>query len=183
MGRANREEHPEFFNSHRIVVSVATRRRRWKLHTFASTEHDCWASAGYDEMEMVPAVRHDPWDWAGRGPLADIPVAHLATGVDIPTPTLIFILDALRFYRRHKVDLDDIKRVVSQLGSQISRVGELPTISPADGLDPTPPDGRRIERMTVVDGRLEPTGEIRVTPRRHAIDALYSGILARCTTV
>ena len=54
---------------------------------------------------------------------------NLADGVDIPTSTLKAVLDALRSGERHKADLADIKRVISQLGS---RIGKLEGLSDED---------------------------------------------------
>lgn len=181
MGRFNRQDHPDFFEDHRIVASMQGRRGRRKLHTFASKESSCMDLADHC-LEPVPAIQSAPWRWVGRGMLHEMSVASLASGVDVPASTLIVILDALRHFGRHRVDLDDIKLVVSQLGSQISHVHKLPTEPPRDGIYTTHPDGR-MERMTrASSGGLEPTGEVVVT-RRGAVDALYVAICARCTTL
>ena len=45
---------------------------------------------------------------------------HLADGADVSPETLTVILDALRSDQRHKVDLTDLKCVISQLGSRNS---------------------------------------------------------------
>lgn len=44
----------------------------------------------------------------------------------IPVHIANVIFDALRADKRHRVDIDDMKTVVSQLGSQISGLGQLP---------------------------------------------------------
>lgn len=50
---------------------------------------------------------------------------HLSDGVDLDAADLAVILDALRSDERHQVDIADMKRVVSQLGSRIARLGAL----------------------------------------------------------
>jgi hypothetical protein len=56
-------------------------------------------------------------------PLGD--TVHLAPGVDVSKAVLTVILDALRSDERHKLDLGDLKVVVSELGSRIAQLGSL----------------------------------------------------------
>ena len=51
-------------------------------------------------------------------------------GFDLPIAIGSVILDAVRAYGRHEVDVDNLKVVVSQLGSYITRLGTL-TAEPA----------------------------------------------------
>lgn len=50
---------------------------------------------------------------------------RLADGVDVSPQALCLILDALRSAGRHEVDVDDIKVVMSQLGSLLNRLASL----------------------------------------------------------
>jgi len=182
VSRANRIDAPEFFGAHRITVSATTRRGRKQLHRFASGERTEWEPY-HDGPNVgpVPVTRSAPWIWVQGGtapgrPLREIRVAHLADGVDVSTQTLTFILDALRHASRHHVDLQAIRLVVSQLGSRISGIGELPSEPPMDGIYRTLADGS-MERL-LPSGR--PSGDAPVFTREAATRALYREIVMRC---
>lgn len=71
-----------------------------------------------------------PWS---RGPgqlsvgdLLDERRIPFARGVEPRGDTLAVVLDALRSGGRHRVDIADVKVVLSQLGSRITRLGSLP---------------------------------------------------------
>ncbi len=51
---------------------------------------------------------------------------NLAKSVDVPGATLMLVFDALVSGGRHRIDLADINRIVSQLGSRIARFDTLP---------------------------------------------------------
>lgn len=120
---------PEWHETDRITVSRTTRLGRTNLHVFAAESGSrSWRGAG---------------DW--NGGIDRLETVHLADGVDIAAGTMAFILDALRSDERHHVDIDDIKLVVSQLGSQIARIPELPTLARRDS--PTP---EQVEQLTTV---------------------------------
>ena len=51
---------------------------------------------------------------------------ELDQGLAPTGPVLSTLLDALRLDRRTKVDMADLKRVVSQLGSQIAALEKIP---------------------------------------------------------
>ncbi len=135
---------PEWHETDRIAVSRTTRRGRARLHWF-------WVESGSRS-----------WQGAGEwnGGIDRLETVHLADGVDIAAGTMAFILDALRSDGRHHVDIDDINLVVSQLGSQIARIPELPTLARRDS--PTP---ERVEQLTTV---------------RLIRKALYKEVLRRC---
>ena|GEM_PF-4855597 len=136
---------PEWHEADRITVSRTTRLGRAKLHEFAvdNSGGGSWWGAG---------------EW--NGGIGRLETVHLADGVDIAAGTLAFILDALRSDGRHHVDIDDINLVVSQLGSQIARILELPTLARRDS--PTP---EQVEQLTTV---------------RLIRKALYKEVLRRC---
>jgi hypothetical protein len=99
---------------YRVVVTERTRHGRVKRHTFVLDEgtEDCPGGPYWHA-----ARREDP-PWGFGDPL---PVTvTLAQGVDIPATTLAAILDALVSKARHRIDLKDIKVIVSQLGSHIA---------------------------------------------------------------
>jgi hypothetical protein len=58
--------------------------------------------------------------------LRDYTTVHLADGVDPSASALAVILNAVRSGRRREVDLHDVKVVLSQLGSRITRLEQLP---------------------------------------------------------
>ena len=64
------------------------------------------------------------WWGVPRRPLA--PVEHLANGVDVSAAMLTAIFEALVSKGRHRIELADLKRVVSQLGSRIAQLDALP---------------------------------------------------------
>jgi hypothetical protein len=57
--------------------------------------------------------------------LIDHKSVDLTPGFDIPVTALTVVLDALRSDGRRKVDVGDIKLIVSQLGSRITQLGGL----------------------------------------------------------
>lgn len=61
----------------------------------------------------------------GSESMKQVPV-RLAQGVDVQPAVLSVILNALHSHGRHEVDIGDIKVVVSQLGSVISKFIALP---------------------------------------------------------
>jgi hypothetical protein len=147
--RAQRDRAALFFTSGRnsqffvdreqIVISVATPHGRRNLYTFSNKEdlQVGWRVA--TPPAKIPASS-EPFDArfgtafkqrnASLGvdvnsPLLDTGTVHLEDGFDPPASTLSFILDALHSDKRHEVDLDDIKSVVSQLGSRIAQLNKL----------------------------------------------------------
>jgi len=132
-----------------ITVTVQTRHGRTNLHTFgiqSEAEHLGWfietpASSKQLKERTVPGVPflvgaptgqrrrigaryYMPIGTRSYGPIDDGPI-HLGPGVDIGRRALNVILDALRSDQRPTVDLADIKAVVSQLGSHMSRLDNL----------------------------------------------------------
>ena len=132
-----------------ITVTVQTRHGRTNLHTFSiqpEAEHLGWfaeSPASHKQLKertvpglalptsWPPPPRRDigtrygaPIGTRNYGPIDDPPI-HLAAGVDVPRRALNVILDALRSDQRPRVDLADIKTVVSQLGSQIKKIDSL----------------------------------------------------------
>lgn len=124
-----------------ITVSTASRHGRTKLHTFGKeteAEHLRWfiethSSRKELNQRKVPGVPlPTPWPPPPRRDLGaayydELPSGslHLAEGVDISGDTLTVVLDALRSAQRHEVDLDDLRRVVSQCGGRISNLEQL----------------------------------------------------------
>jgi hypothetical protein len=124
-----------------ITVSATTNRGRTKLHTFGKlveAEHLDWFAETHASRKQVQQRRipgcalPSPWpppprrrlgtalyDQLGDGTI------HLADGVDLSAATLTVILNALRSDDRHEIDVDDLKTVLSQLGSLISQLREL----------------------------------------------------------
>ena len=45
---------------------------------------------------------------------------------EVPVPAANIIFDAVRNVGRHAVDIDDMKRILSQLGSEIAKLRQLP---------------------------------------------------------
>jgi|SRR6185312_1629476 len=90
--------------------------------------------------------RGERWLGTDSRPLPD--VIDLAKGVDVSRGTLEVVFDALVSAERHRIDVADLKRVVSQLGSRIRQLNNL-------------------------------SGE----QRRLAEPALYTEILARCSSM
>lgn len=119
---------------YRVLVSDRTHHGRRKLHTFVvHTAGERWcrepdiAKAVRGQFDRGQGTPRNPVDLAEAGmlrtPLAD--VEHLAPGVDVSGPTLAFIFEALASGGRHEVDLKDLNRIVSQLGSLIARTAAL----------------------------------------------------------
>lgn len=50
---------------------------------------------------------------------------RLARGVDVPGSALAIVLDALHSDERRELDLDDVKVIVSQLGSRLTQLDSL----------------------------------------------------------
>jgi len=74
------------------------------------------------------AVQAGVSPWAGV-PYESLPdLVHLAQGVDIRATTLVIIFEALVSRARHRIDLVDIHRIVSdpELGSFLMRLHALP---------------------------------------------------------
>ncbi len=143
------EEYPADFE-HQVVITEATRHGRAKRHTFARRFPEAdgpgkWRpetprDKQFREQQSIRVPADKPLE-AGT-------MVHLADGVDLPATTLAVILEALASRARHQIDLVDVKRIVSQLGSRIAQLNTLP-----------------------------------VEKRRLAEPALYTEILARCTTI
>lgn len=126
-----------------VTVSTITRRGRTKLHTFSKlteAEHLPWfadthASRKQFKQRKSPLSPVGVVNWPppprrdlGTPVFDELPVdgtIDLADGVDISVKTLTVVLDALRSGKRHEVDLADIKCVVSQLGSRITKLDGL----------------------------------------------------------
>lgn len=109
---------------YRVVVTEQTQRGHRKRHTFV-LDADTWDSPG---GPLWHAVRREDRAPAREFEFGDPlpPTVPLARGVDIPAAGLSVILDALVSQEQHRIDLADIKRIVSQLGSRIARLDTLP---------------------------------------------------------
>lgn len=97
----------------RVVVTGPGRRgRRIKLGSFILTEDDepDWQRVtGSDyRSEPLPAT------------------VAVGSGVSVAAPSLRVVLDALASGGRHRIEVEDLKVILSQLGSRISHVGVLP---------------------------------------------------------
>ena len=124
---------------YRVVVTEQTRHGHRKPHTFV-LDPETW-----DE----PGGPHWRWQLHGETDCRPLPaIVPLAQGVDVPARTLVVILEALVSKARHRIDLADVNRIVSQLSPHIAR---LHTLSEEQ--------------------------------RRLAEPALYTQILARCSTM
>lgn len=114
---------------YRISVTEQTGGRRVKRHTFAvGLEWEDDAGPEWERVTGRVASRRavqSATDIVNTDPLA--PTVALARGVEVTAPALSVILDALAAAGRHRVDLADLKRVVSQLGARISK---LPALTP-----------------------------------------------------
>jgi hypothetical protein len=132
--------------SDRITITKTTRHGSRNLHTFVLEEGDWWAwnppsrgqtkewrreivNAGLGAQfngDLVVFGRHDeqpprPSRNSSDRPLKDYEApVPLAKGVNTAGATLAVILDALHSADRHKVDLGNVKAIVSELGSYIS---------------------------------------------------------------
>jgi hypothetical protein len=126
-----------------ITVSTVTRHGRTNLHTFGKlleaqhlrwfletppsrkqvkerlTPHSPFGVQSWPPPPRRQVVGHDLYDELRDGPF------HLFAGVDPSSATLAVVLNALRSGQRHEVDLGDIKLVLSQLGSDITRLNTL----------------------------------------------------------
>ena len=109
-----------------ITVTALTRRGTTKARTFIATNNGRWYDAQIGTRRQLaghwthlPGGTDRPVDADPTAPI------HLAEGADITAATLVVILDALRYGQRPTVDLDDIKLVISQLGSRLARLVEL----------------------------------------------------------
>jgi hypothetical protein len=78
------------------------------------------AKGGPLDLTPLHAQRESSLGLGISEPLSHKPV-HLADGVDPPGTTLAIILEALERAERFKVDLDDLKLVLSQLGGRIAQ--------------------------------------------------------------
>jgi hypothetical protein len=96
---------------YQVVVKERTRHGARKRHTF-SLDEDTW-----DE----PGGPH--WRVLGRQPIPT--TVNLAKGVDVAATALVVILEALVSGSRHQIDVDNVKVIVSELGSRIAQLGEL----------------------------------------------------------
>ncbi|WP_373121132.1 hypothetical protein [Mycobacterium marinum] len=119
-------------------VGLVSGHRGAKRHAFVLVADD---EAQPDSPLHWERVIHTSRDIVGSGPLAlgspttnvaiislsePLPAkVPLARNVDIPAGVLSVILDALVSQARHKIDLSDIKIIVSQLGSRIVRLDTL----------------------------------------------------------
>ncbi|MGO9352184.1 MAG: hypothetical protein ACLP3C_15675 [Mycobacterium sp.] len=109
-----------------VTEHGSTKRHRFVLDPDTEDEpggpHWRWY-AGKPPARGAFTERGQRWWGAPRRPLPAI--TDLAKGVDVPGPTLEVVFDALVSGRRHRIDLADIKRIVSQLGSRIARLDTL----------------------------------------------------------
>lgn len=117
-----------------ITITAAGHRGRIKLHTFAFVPRVAQWWPQLAPTQKQAAATRGPLGWMGRPPgrvyhplsRRSTGTFHLADGVDPQAAALVVILDALRSAGRREVDLYDIKVVVSQLGSRISKLRGLP---------------------------------------------------------
>jgi len=117
-----------------ITISVRTQRGRTKLHTFTPINGQWQPSQAATSRQLragwtfgrkpntTPPVEPD-WLPLSRTAGSTFP---LAPGVDPQARVLAIILDALLSGSRHEADLDDLKVVLSQLGSYIIQCCSLP---------------------------------------------------------
>ena len=133
------DEYPPDYE-HEIVITESTRHGRAKRHTFVIFDAQAsgpqrWrrkpAPMSFKKLDRVHRAGYGtndrPIDIAEHG-LATVPLAvteHLADGVDVAAAVLAVILDALASQAHHQIDLADIKVIVSQLGSHITRLDAL----------------------------------------------------------
>ena len=118
---------------HRVVVTEQTRHGRANRATFVIGHDDRWAiepdlpkllertaRAGYGQPG-----RPNDLERSGmlRRPLP--PTVTLCAGVTVSAGALEAILDALAEDGRHRVDVADVKRVVSQLGSRLTALAGI----------------------------------------------------------
>jgi hypothetical protein len=125
-----------------ITISVALRHGRQKRHKFYWGRNREWVRVEVmstkqkrERVRSESQQQSEPWHRPSpRMPLGarpydrvrDYTTIHLARGVDLSASALEVILNALRSGRRPEVDLDDVKVVLSQLGSRIERLDGLP---------------------------------------------------------
>jgi hypothetical protein len=117
-----------------ITVSMRTQRGRTKLHTFALIDGQ-WVTQVVATSRQLRAgwtFGRKPNSAPGAEPDDQLPLSRtgrstipLAPGVDPQARVLATILDALLSGSRHHVDLDDLKVVLSQLGSYITQFCSL----------------------------------------------------------
>ncbi len=123
-----------------VTISAYRTGRRTNLHTFVSAvdDHDgsWWVKAEHSHRQRLGQQARTRGgrtrDTQPDPPRRTMEVAELsAERVDLGdgvTPqglTLKVVLEALRSDNRHKLDLDDLKAVLSQLGSRITALPEL----------------------------------------------------------
>jgi hypothetical protein len=112
------------FRRSRYSVAVKTHQGgRWRnVHTFASHSPGEW-------FRLLPrSARQSRREDLRSGPTTEAlgdGTVPLADGLDPKASDLVVILDALRSDERHEVDIADITRVVSKLGSFIAQLGSL----------------------------------------------------------
>ncbi|MCB1266444.1 MAG: hypothetical protein KDB56_18050 [Mycobacterium sp.] len=119
---------------HRVVITEQTRRGRSNRHTFVIGHDGQWATEPDlpKLLERTAAAGYGrpgrPADLARAGMLRrPLPATvTLSTGATVSAGALTVILDALAGDGRHRVDVADVKRVVSQLGPRLAALADLP---------------------------------------------------------
>jgi hypothetical protein len=125
-GRWGKHSAGERIPGYRVVVTG--RHRGSKRHTFVLAE-DTWDEPDGPYWERV--IRTFQYEITpGQKTVGSIseqlpPKVHLAESVDVPATMLAVILDALVSGTRHQINLDDVKKIVSQKGADIARLEAL----------------------------------------------------------
>lgn len=117
---------------YRVVVTEQTRHGLANRHTFLLDE-DTWDDPGGPQwrVETREHRAHSRVTMDGHrmrlgfGESLPDPI-NLTKGMDVPASTLVVILDALARGGRHRIFMADLKVIVSQLGSRISKFTMLP---------------------------------------------------------
>jgi hypothetical protein len=92
--------------------------RRWVYHPGRLTTKLDGTGANVDDV--ISAIMSQ-----NGGRLASSGAVWRIGRAEVPVPAANVIFDAVRNVGRHAVDIDDIKSIVSELGSRISKLGQL----------------------------------------------------------
>lgn len=118
---------------HRVAVTEETRHGRATRHTFAIAKSGQWVTMPDIPKLLERSTRRgygrpsEPADLSYIAPKPSLPEkVVLADDFTVSSSALTVILDALALNGRHRVDLGDIKRVVSQLGPRLTALETLP---------------------------------------------------------
>ena len=113
------------YRTSEYAITVVTRRgAAWrKICTFGSYTRGEWfrVNARSARQGRQPERRTGTL----KEPLSG-PTVPLAGDFPVARDQLVIVLEALRSDERHRVDVDDIKVIVSQLGWPMSQLGTLP---------------------------------------------------------